>query len=517
MPCSRSRLPALVLSVLAACLVPACKDKKEVVSEDLADAGFKMTPEDWFRASRENNAQAMKRFVAGGFPADTKDTAGDTALHAAASAGAIESADFLLKKGVPVDVPGAERRTPLMVAVVADKRPMVNWLLRQGADPLAKDAENFTPLKLAVREGSAASISELAAYDREDLDPSLLLAALLGRTEVIDSLTNYGASVYARMDEDRTPLMLAAQNGHMESVKLLLDLGSSRHAVNAEGKTAAQLATEAGHPEVADAINRDPAPKELSLESPAEVSAEMDEFVAGAENEELARSSPADAGKPETSPGLKGDAATPGKPAVKRTSRPIDGAVLAPVTANSIQKASAAPARQGGAPSTGPGAAKPAPVIMRHYREADVPIEVMHTTADTATLRISGARNREVKVKAGDTIPGSRLMLVNVKRRMESSKVTDGKAMEVSVVEVQDPGSGVRREWISGRQSTAHDPIALVEDPASGERYTARPGQRFRSADGGQYLITDVRPNQIVIQDLSDGTVQTVPLKGPRG
>ncbi len=120
-------------------------------------------------------------------------------------------------------------------------------------------------------------------------------------------------------------------------------------------------------------------------------------------------------------------------------------------------------------------------------------------------------------LKSGESIPGSRLTVAKVQRRMEDSKLTNGQLMEVSVVEVSDRTTGAKREWISGRPSTAHDPVALVEDPATGQRYTAIPGQRFRSADGIEYVITDVRPNQIVIENVSEGTTQTLPLKGPRG
>ncbi len=499
MPSFRTGLMAFAAA--AACLAPGCRDRKESISQDLEEAGFEMTADGWFRASRENNPQVLKRFVEGGFRVDTKDKEGDTALHAAVAAGALDSAGYLLKRGLSVDTRGAFGRTPLMVAVIRNDRRTAGWLLRQGADPTAKDDEGYTPLKLAVKEGAAASISELAAYDREDLDSALLLAALLGKTEVIDVLTSYGASVYARMDGDRTPLMLAAQNGHLDSARLLAELGSSRHAVDAEGRTAARLAEEAGYPEIVEALNHDPSTSELSLQSTAEISGGMDDFVAAAESAAPAAEAAGGAGK----------MAPPRGSQVRRApSRSIEGVVLAPLSAEAGHDAA-------GGVAGAAGSAARAPVIMRHYREADLPVEVVHTAGEVATLRISGKRSRDVKLRTGDAIPGSRLFLVGVKRRYENSKFAGGKPMEVSVVEVEDRTSGVRREWISGRQPTAHDPIALVEDPVSGERYTAVPGQRFRSADGGSYLITDVRPNQIVIQDTSSGETRTIPLRGPRG
>ena len=122
-----------------------------------------------------------------------------------------------------------------------------------------------------------------------------------------------------------------------------------------------------------------------------------------------------------------------------------------------------------------------------------------------------------VGVKTGTAIPGSNLVVVSVKRRMEDSKVNVDQPAEISVVEIRDAQTGVTRHWISGVPANAHDPIALVEDSANGKRYVASPGQKFQGADGTQFLITDVRPNQLIIQNISSGTVQTIPLRGPRG
>ena len=279
---------ALVLAV-----VPACKKPQETVKSDLGEAGYQMTVADWFRASRADDVAALKKFTAGGFSADSRNETGDSALHAAAEAGARKSADFLLGRGLAVDLRGASERTPLMAAVIGDQTVLVRWLLSQGADPRAKDKDGFMALMLAVRDGKSGAVAELAPYQRESLDSAILLAALVGQTRVIDTLTNYGASVYARMEDGRTPLMIAAENGHTEAVKLLLDLGASRFSTNAAGQTAADLATSAGHSEIVALIVRDPLPEELRLDAPAEVAASMDAFVATATSgESLAAENP---------------------------------------------------------------------------------------------------------------------------------------------------------------------------------------------------------------------------------
>ena len=283
--------------------------------------GYQLTADDWFRASRGNEVTVLKKFVAGKFAIDTRDAAGDSALHAAAAAGAQASADYLLNRGMDVDLRGGSERTPLMAAVIADQTAMVRWLLRQGADARLKDKDGFRPLMLAVREGRPGSVGELAPHDREDLDPALLLAALVGRADVIDSLTNFGASVYSQMEDGRTPLMIAAENGHVDAVKLLLELGASRLTTDPDGHTAADLAIAAGHPEIAALISREPLPADLSLDSPEEIAKSMDGFVDAA----LAKSSAG--AEPATRPTA----------ASRAPSRPISGETLSsPVASGDV-------------------------------------------------------------------------------------------------------------------------------------------------------------------------------------
>ncbi len=485
-------------TVISMTAITSCKRKADVVKSDLGDAGYALTSEDWFRASRENHVSALKTFMDGKFSADTRDAAGDSALHVAAASGAKNAAEFLLNHGLAVDLTGAQNRTPLMAAVIANQTEMTGWLLRQGADPQLKDAEGFKPLMLAVREGSAGAVAELAAYNRDDLDAALLLAALVGKAKVIDALTNYGASVYARMEDGRTPLMIAAENGHEEAVKLLIDIGSSRYAVDPAGRTAVDLATSAGHLEIASWISRDPLPEELALESPEEIAESLDVSVTTA-----IEKSDATSFSDESSPAL----AKNHKP--RSQSVALEGQTLSePIVMDS-------PAPNQSRPR---GDIFPMPpLVMRQYREREIPISVKTVQGDTATIKIAGVAPREMKVRAGDSILGSSLTIVRVQRRMEDSKVNPGGSSEISVVQLRDSKTGSTREWIAGISASAHDPVALVEDSATGKRYVASPGQRFKGGDGTEYLISDVRPNQLVIQDVMTRAVTTIPLRGPRG
>ncbi len=495
-------LAKVAVIAVALAMFSACKRRGEVVKSDLDEAGYQMTAADWFRASRGNDVTALKKFMAGKFPIDTRDVAGDSALHVAVAAGAQGSANYLLSHGLALDLRGAAERTPLMAAVMADQTASVRWLLQQGADPLLKDHEGFKPLMLAVREGKPAAVAELAAYDRADLDPALLLAALVGRADVIDALTNFGASVYARMDDGRTPLMIAAENGHTEAVKLLLDIGASRFTTDPDGRTAADIAIAAGHAELAEWIAREPSAADLALDSSVAVAKAMDAVVDDAVAKADVRAVPLESKS-------AGSSAAAVQVVLRATSKPIEGETLS--SPSIIQRGIV---DRGGSSQE---SFRMPPLVMRNYREKEVPVSVRTVQGDLATVRIAGASPREFKVRAGDFIPGSNLVVVRVQRKMENSKVNLGRPTEISVVVVRDGSSGSTREWISGVPSKAHDPVALVEDFATGKRYLASPGQRFQGADGAAYFVSDVRPNQMVIQDVASGAVQTIPLRGPRG
>jgi ankyrin repeat protein len=474
--------------LFAACVLAGCKDRGESAKQELKDSGYDLTPEAFFRAAESDDLTALEKLVDGGIAPDTRNAAGDTALHAAAAAGMKKAADFLLDRKLPVDVTGAEGRTPLMSAVLAGSPEMVRYLLSQKADPRKKDAAGYPPLMLAVRAGRAEMVAELAAYDREKLDDALLVAALEGKAAVIDELTNYGASVYARMDDGRTPLMLAAENGHVEAVEMLISIGANRFSMDDEGKIAADMAREAGHEQLAMRLAEEPGKDEFGIEEPADLGAEMLAKVSGAE---AGPAAPADPGVPWNKPvaGQGGGAAggMPGVPAA------LEGMVLER-------------AAEGASPAK-------SPLVMRAYRQKELPLRVESVAGEVATLRISGGGVKQVS--QGAVIPGTPLKVVRVERRMQDTKDQAGQT-EVSVVEVEDEVSGRRRELVSGLESTAHDPVALVED-GGGRRYVARAGQRFRGADGAEYVVIDVRPNQMVIENRTRSEVITVPLRGPRG
>ena len=523
-------------------LSTGCRKKSDAAAREIREAGYEVTAEGWFEAVQANDVAVMRKMVEGGFDEKTKDGEGNSALHIAAAIGGKDAGNYLLNRGFSVDETGAGGRTPLMAAVVAGQPEMVKWLLQQGADPMLKDDEGFMALMLAVTEGNAEAVEELAQYHREELDSALLLAAIAGKAEVIDSLTNYGASVYAQMEDGRTALMLAAQNGHREAAALLIDIGASRFATADSGETAQSFAVAAGHDEIAKMIETGFSGGSLALESDEEIAEAMiiepeeQEVESGAvavveQSGEEAAPAPEDPsgdglvglfpdeeratavvrGADPAVRGSRGDSSAPRKAGAVPGS--LEGAN---VSARAGGGGDVAAIEPGGANSVAVRNGEP-PLVMRQYRQRELPVVVRQVSGGVASLHFPGPEPKDLEVAAGETIPDSTLTVVKVFSRMETGKLNNGAPVEVGVIEVEDSRSGQRAEWVAGRPAAGHEPVALVEDAITGQRYVAKPGQKFTAEDGREFMVSDVRPTQLVIEEIATGQVSTLRLRGPKG
>lgn len=481
-------------------LLGGCGDKKSAAASELKEAGYPMTVEGLFAAAAADDVEALKGFAKGGLDLKSTNAEGGTALHQAAAAGRDKAALYLLDQGIPVDVLDSKGRTPLLAAIGNDQGPMVRLLMRQGANPKRKDSEGYTPLMRAVQQNKPHAIAELAPKSREELDSALLVGSLLGQTEAVDVLTQYGASVFARMDDGRTALMVAAQNGHAQTVEMLLEAGANRLATDDHGQNAAQLAQEAGHGEIADLLNRPPDAKDLVLKDEKTLALEMEQLVDLAADEGRVPGDSKEAGAHAASMGFRRLETSGGDTVVRKISA-LAGETLPNAKADSVVHES----EDSGT----------APLVMRYFRHRELPISVETVRKDRAVLRLAGSK-KPVELAVGETVPGSSLRVTAIHRKFISSKENNGVPGEVSVVTVQDPATGVSRELIHGVPASAHDPMAVVED-ADGGRFYARVGDEFQTREGIRYRVEDIRPNQLVMENLSSRRAITLPLRGPRG
>lgn len=155
---------------------------------------------------------------------------------------------------------------------------------------------------------------------------------------------------------------------------------------------------------------------------------------------------------------------------------------------------------------------------MVDYREKPLPMIVEKTMPATnegtskAELRMLYGKQKKIEVSEGEIIPNTRFKIVSIRRMLNHSKMTDGKPTDVSVVEIEDTRTGKRRKMTAKIPASASEPWAVMRTNSSGKYYAARAGQKFSTADGQHYTITDVRPSQLVITHNDSGEVSTIPL-----
>lgn len=469
----------LALALTAALLLPSCGDKKEQASQELEKSGYEVTPEDFLRAAESGDVSALKLFAEQEMDLNTKDSNGWSALHIAARAGKQESMAFLLENGVKIDSPGLDNVTPLMLAAREGQHTMVRYLLRQGAKAELKDTKKRNALILAVDGNHPSCIEEIAPYSRGSLDTALLYAAAQGKHKVIDTLTSYGASIYARHTGGMTPLMIAAQKGHTETVQALLDNGANRYAVNEHGWTAAQVAAANSREKIAQTLDQEPMEEELTITESEEA-------------DEVAWTVPTPSEEEKQNPEFK--------PSTQEGDKTI------PFVSNQELNASGEEPEQ-----------VADRIVMIDYQEKPLPLMVEKTQPSAsggseAQVRMLYGKQKKVVVKEGDTIPNTRFKVVSIRRMLNHSKITDGKPTDVSVVEIEDTTTGKRRKMTARIPATASEPWAvLLNLTGTGKYYAARAGQTFTVNGETRYTVTDVRPTQIILTSENGETV-TIPM-----
>lgn len=246
--------PRLLLGGVILGLATSCGDPQQQSKQVLQARDFKFTVDDFMRAAREGQVSSLRHFLEAGMEVDVRDGEGATALFRAAQAGRPEAVAFLLQQNASTEVTGPGGDSPLIAAARSGSPATVKILLDAKADPAFRSEKNWTALTAAAYRGDNETVRLLAPVSSGSLDEALQIAALEGKTEVIDTLLAAGADVFSRSKDNKTALMYAAANGHAEAVRLLLLNGAPRLAMDSEEKVAADYAAEGGHQQVLDIL-----------------------------------------------------------------------------------------------------------------------------------------------------------------------------------------------------------------------------------------------------------------------
>lgn len=235
-------------------LTQAAQRGSLAIFQCLRGQGAKLDGASWFTAASEGQTAMVKIFLDQGWPINSADEHGDTALHFACLEGHGEVVEELLQRQARLDLGNRTGDSPLLLAIAQGEMAIVGRLLQGGASP------NFAPggesplLATLVTEGLGMGMrlqlaELLLQHGAEPNFPLragktlLMLAAEKNLVGLLNLFLQYGAAVNQTDQRGATALMWACHRGSLEAVAALLSCPSiDPHRKNAGGSTALELA-----------------------------------------------------------------------------------------------------------------------------------------------------------------------------------------------------------------------------------------------------------------------------------
>ncbi len=518
--------------------IGACRDPEEAALHDLEEDGFGFAVSDFHRAAAQGDVAAVEKFLKAGMAVDVEGEDGQTAFQRAAAMGEDGMVRYLVEAGASTDQRLDGGRTLLIeIAGRTDgDLAMLDFLLEHHADAKAMDAQNLTALMVGAMAGNVDAVRRLAMRDVRSLDKAFLLAAAQGHTHCLEALIEFGAYVNCRSHDGQTPLMYAAGKGHAEAVKLLLRHHANRFAMDESGKTASERAEAASYATLAEIL------RDTSDLVPPKVPAN-NEFVPSLDGQLIAFLSDADPeihaaaiephrplldplnGPPEeTAEGSNGGnppAGATGTSPKLPVGRRADEQVPVNTTTGGARGRPTASVDEETQPTASNDPASVSPVNvdlpkelrLGRFNERFEPILITDVTDKQAKVRLlhrpTTDANAIVMVMVGERIPDTSYEVQKVTKRVRPAK--GGGTVDVSEVMVQDRVSQEEQRFVRGTLPRDADTHLVVETRRSHQRFAARLGDVFTVAETEeQYAVSDIRPHQLVVRNLTSGDVLTI-------
>jgi hypothetical protein len=161
-------------------------------------------------------------------------------------------------------------------------------------------------------------------------------------------------------------------------------------------------------------------------------------------------------------------------------------------------------------PNSRPGVSKT--MRVKEYTEVNLPFILRGVEGSTATLEFTADRGgQREKVKAGDTIRGTKLRVDRVTSGTDTDK--HGDKMDMSQVVLTDAESQDRIVAVKDLPTRTAASYATLTDPDGKTTLKVREGDVFQwpSEPDASYKVIDLRKEQVVVKDQKSGKTVTIP------
>jgi ankyrin repeat protein len=463
------------LIVSFALLLFGCGKSKEQAAQELERLNLKVQIEDFVRSAERGDIKALLLFFDAGIDVNAKNSAGYTALMAAAKSGQVDVANKLLAQKVSLDVQGYKGFTALTLAAENNQLAIVEALLAKNADPNLQDNNGWSALMKAVYRGNTDCVVAIADRSRQEVNRGLLIAALMGHKETAQALLDRGAEIDSRAEDGRTPLMLAASTGNKDMVEFLLRAGADPALADNSGATAGSLASSKGKGEVAALLKNAP-PR----------------------SGDNAATTPNPPARSSATP----SAATPDREFLAQS---------AGTAAESVPDSGRADAP----PSSGSQAADQLPVAKNirivAIQQEFLPAVLREISGKKATIETAGGDSYSVAV--GDQLKDLDYKVTDIEIRSTEDK--DGNPVDNSVIKLRNTKTGQVVTLIKGIPARERPSYALLAVSGSSEPVKVETDQKFSipTDPDHTYEVLDIRPAQVIIKRVEDNRVVTLQKK----
>jgi ankyrin repeat protein len=451
------RKAVLYTLLVAGCLaIFGCGKSKDQAIHDLAGLNLKFTADDFVATAARGDMKALNLFFVAGIDVNVPNSSGQTALMAAAEKGRLDAAKALLDHRAGLNLKDRDGITALMLATVANHPDLTKLLVDRHADVTLQDNNGWTAMMKAVYQGNVGCVTVLAEHSKEELDRSLLIAALTGHKDVLQVLLDHGAEVDTRASDGRTALMLASSKDNREIVDLLLKAGADPTLTDHAGLTAEKLASSKDFNELVSTLQHAPPPAARSAAAK--------------------QSSPSAAG---TTPISDKDFLAASSPTAGNPAGP---------TPNGL-------GTQASETASSPLSAK---VSVKQIDESFLPITLLAVQGRSAELQ--NASGETYKVNAGDQLKGLDYRVLEVESRNVNDK--DGNEVDASLVKLRSLKTGETVSLTKGVPARERGASVVLGFKDSNE--TAKVGLDQTFSIPGEpdhtYKILDIRPKQVVVR-----------------